>query len=310
MKHTKFEELTQAYEHRLAELFQKCNGKTIVIYGYNVSGEALEAAFRRHGNQVEVRIDRNFNIKVQRPEVLHRLDPEAHIVLCMFQPDEETVQHLARCGFYPDKNWISIPEFFYGQGEKRAFTFYSWLEYAAPVDFRKAEMVNSSIEDFNECAVSSDYLFCKVFDNFCFRAGDRIFDYGCGKGGALILFERYGLSWGGIEYDHDVHERCVHNLEILGLPTDTVVCGDASKFTEIDAYNYFYCYNAFRGETFSKVIRQIETSWKRNPRLITFIYTNPFCHKRVLTDGVFHWTKTIPADFYIPEAHIYQTKAR
>gem|GEM_PF-6925043 len=42
---------------------------------------------------------------------------------------------------------------------------------------------------------------------------------------------------------------------------------------------------------------------------MTLIYSNPFCHASVVAHGIFQWTKTIPADFYIPDVHVYQTKA-
>lgn len=113
---------------------------------------------------------------------------------------------------------------------------------------------------------------------------------------------------GGIEYDSRMYETCKRNLEALGLPTDAVVKGNAAEFSDVDGYDYFYLYNPFVGETFRGVIRQLEASHWRKPRVMTLIYSNPFCHQSVIEHGVFRWTKTIPADFYIPEVHVYQTK--
>lgn len=267
--------------------------------------------FRRRGKRIDMRIDTNGRIHgVERPTILPRLNPERHMILLTFPPEEEVVQRLEQQGFRRGESYVPVVEFFYGPDDVRFLSSYDWIEHHAPVDIRKAENdANADIKEFLPYQKSIEYAFWDVFDNFVFHEGDRIFDYGCGKGSALILFEHIGVRWGGIEYDETLYDCCCRNLAALGLSSETVVRGDAGAFEDIDAYNYFYCYNAFQGETFRRAVHQMEASWQRRPRKITFIYSNPFCHETVLEDGVFHWTETIPAEFYIPEVHVYQTKA-
>ena len=311
MEKRKFDEIREAFEARLQELFVLCNGKTVVLWGYGYSGHFLDYAFQKRGKQIELRIDADGKkTGLERPCILAELNPETHIGLLSFPPSQDVIDQLERHGFRVGVSYIPLVAWFY-EDEVRPLGFHDWLEHVAHVDIRKREgEVNAKVKDFNEFSKSHDFMLDKVLRNFVFRPGDRIFDYGCGKGSALVLFERIDVPWGGIEYDEGLYETCRRNLATLGLPTDTVVCGDAGAFTDIDDYNYFYCYNAFQGETFRRAVHQMEASWQRRPRKITFIYSNPFCHERVVEHGVFFRTKTIPADFYIPEVYVYQTKAK
>lgn len=89
--------------------------------------------------------------------------------------------------------------------------------------------VNAASREFSEFSRGAEYSLVEVLDNFCFTQDDRIFDYGCGKGSALVLFERAGVSWGGIEYDSRMYDTCIRNLQELGLPIDSVHQGNCSR---------------------------------------------------------------------------------
>jgi len=310
MEQLKYHEIWDAFEARLRDLFLLCNGKQVVIWGYGHSGRFLDHVFRRHGKQVEVRMDASGKVRgVERPAILSHLDPETHVVLLTFPLSGDVIERLERHGFHRGTGYVPVIEFFYGSEDIRGLDYHDWIEHLVPVDLWRPEMeVNASSREFNEFSRGADYSLAEVLDNFCFTEKDAIFDYGCGKGSALVLFERAGVSWGGIEYDSRMYETCKRNLEALGLPTDAVVKGNAAEFSDVDGYDYFYLYNPFVGETFRGVIRQLEASHWRKPRVMTLIYSNPFCHQSVIEHGVFRRTKTIPADFYIPEVHVYQTK--
>lgn len=60
---------------------------------------------------------------------------------------------------------------------------------------------------------------------------------------------------------------------------------DASSFSDIDEYDYFYLYNPFRGKIMVDFINELLESQKRNKRTITVIYSNPTCEKDFLDVG-------------------------
>lgn len=199
MNHPSTHDIWDAFEARLKELFLLCNGKTVVLWGYGYSGRFIEHVFRRHGKQVELRIDADGKKRgVERPALLGRLDPDAHIVLVTFPPGQEELAQLASHGFQKNESYVPLVEFFYGADEVRVLSYHDWLEHVTPIDIRKPEYdTNAGIKDFCYFSKGPDYSLVDVLDNFCFQEGDRIFDYGCGKGSAIVLFEKTGVSWGG-----------------------------------------------------------------------------------------------------------------
>lgn len=198
MEKRKFDEIREAFEARLQELFVLCNGKTVVLWGYGCSGHFLDYAFQKRGKQIELRIDADGKkTGLERPCILAELNPETHIVLLSFPPSQDVIDQLERHGFRVGESYIPLVAWFY-EDEVRPLGFHDWLEHVAHVDIRKREgEVNAKVKDFNEFSKSHDFMLDKVLRNFVFRPGDRIFDYGCGKGSALVLFERIDVPWGG-----------------------------------------------------------------------------------------------------------------
>ena len=99
-KNNKFHTIMEAFDKRLEDLFAICNGRTVVLWGYGYSGHCLEGAFRRRGKQIEVRMDVGGNVQgVWRPAMLSRLDPQRHIILLTFPPDDDLVRKLESAGF-------------------------------------------------------------------------------------------------------------------------------------------------------------------------------------------------------------------
>lgn len=77
---------------------------------------------------------------------------------------------------------------------------------------------------------------------------DAIFDYGCGKGGALVSFLDYGFEKvGGIEFEPKIYSVLKENMDKLGLQHKAeLLYGDAGELSEqLDKYNWFYFYNPF-----------------------------------------------------------------
>lgn len=81
----------------------------------------------------------------------------------------------------------------------------------------------------------------------------------------MLLFQKYGFNrFGGVEYDKQLFEILNQNFDKLGLCKEDLINGDATQLSsELDAYNYFFMYNPFVGNTFSDVIRNLESSWER-----------------------------------------------
>lgn len=300
----------EEFEKRLDELFKLCNGKWVVLWGYSLSGRFLEYQFRRHGKQVDICMDTDEKMHgVSRPEILKSLDPNTHVVILTFSPDVGVLNTLERYGFRRGESYIPAKTFFYGSEEEQCFlSYHEWIEHEYPVDIWRGDMeLNAQYQDFNYYSKTPGFSLMTLLDTFSFDEDDRIFDYGCGKGSALALFEWAGVSWGGIEFDLGLYETCLHNMQVLGLSTDTIHQGDAAAFSDIDAYNYFYMYNPFVGETFKKVIQQMEWSQKRRPRVLTLIYCNPICHESVVEHGVFQLLKAVQVNAFGNDANIYRT---
>jgi hypothetical protein len=117
---------------------------------------------------------------------------------------------------------------------------------------------------------------------------DSVVDFGSGKGGALITFSRYPFARiAGVEIAPGLVEIARTNLAKLHIENVSMYVCDASDFTDLDGYNYFYFFSPFPAAVMSAVIRNICNSLACNPRKATVIYFNPECHDAVVTGSPF-----------------------
>jgi tRNA G46 methylase TrmB len=102
-----------------------------------------------------------------------------------------------------------------------------------------------------------------IFDCLAISSSDKILDYGSGKGGAMIwLAQRYPFEKvTGIEFCTEYDNVAKQNIAISKLSHLTTYNVDASTFTDIDEYNYFYFFNPFIGETMNRVVANITDSF-------------------------------------------------
>lgn len=113
---------------------------------------------------------------------------------------------------------------------------------------------------------------------------EGIFDFGCGKGGAMVSFCDYGFSTvGGVEYDPDLYDILVDNMKKLQM-FDTVelecLKGDASTIREpLDKYSWFYFFDPFDNDVFLKCFENIQESIQRRKRKVRIIFINPHVYK-------------------------------
>ena len=306
------------------KMFDICNAKTVVIWGYGVSGDFVIHLFNRYNKKFEYIIDN----KIPRPltryidrsyYLLSKLNPNNSMILLTFNCDKAAEEELNQYGFQKNHNYYYVKDLLFGSSGNPNYayvgttTYLGWLEYRYGLDLIKPKMDNDRADQI-DCAYYSngaDYSIVEIIDALQLCKEDAVFDYGCGKGGALILFEQFGNvgKIGGVEYDKNLYDICVNNFsQIDNSIPNSIINGDARDISDaLDEYNYFYFYNPFYGDVFSKVIENIEESYFRKKRKIIIIYTNPTQDGSVIRHGVFTLSKVIECGFDTRHANIYTT---
>jgi len=143
---------------------------------------------------------------------------------------------------------------------------------------------------------------------------DAIFDYGCGKGGAIVSFLDYGFKRvGGVEYEPKIYNILQDNMGKLSLKNIgggvKIECiqGDAAKINEqLDRYNWFYFFNPFDDTVFEQCIDAICASLKRRHRKIHVIYNTPFCHKYLEKSGCFRLVNQFTVEMRQRVVNVYE----
>lgn len=128
---------------------------------------------------------------------------------------------------------------------RRDIQFLEWLEWKYGCNF-----VTRIHHDFLEVAgehgegygcTTQKEIFPILDHCHCIpQADDAIFDYGCGKGGALVSFLDYGFQYvGGVEYEPKIYEVLKQNINLLGLESRAeLLYGDAGELKrQLDKYN-------------------------------------------------------------------------
>jgi SAM-dependent methyltransferase len=143
-------------------------------------------------------------------------------------------------------------------------------------------------------ADSGGLAFDKILAHFKITPADAIVDFGCGKGGILISLSKYPFSKiAGVEISPDLVEIAKNNIKKLKIRNIVIECCDASEFKKLNEYNYFYFFDPFPCVVMNEVVLNIEKSVTENPRKVTIIYLNPFCHELVEARKFFVKTREI-----------------
>jgi hypothetical protein len=146
--------------------------------------------------------------------------------------------------------------------------------------------------DYVQYQPAYTYYIRKLMKCFLINKSDRLLDYGSGKGAAMIFFARYPFNEiGGIEYNQYLHETAINNFKLKKLNNLKSYYGDATLFSDIDQYTYFFFYNPFLGNVLKLTIEQIKQSLIRNPRKITILYQNPIGHDLFVNSKLFSYIK-------------------
>lgn len=277
--------------------------------GGGVSGQFINYVFKRNNKIIDYVVDKKHSMYTYRPYILRTLNPKFTRVIITFSIDKETADFLESYGYNKGCEYEEITTWFCKYGHK-ILGFENWIEYNYDLDITSIPaMGNKKINDESHSFHWGlhDYKFMEVFDSFSIKDDDAVFDYGCGKGGVLLLLKLRGFNIvGGVEYDDYLHSVAIENFNKIGLESSRIINGDATSIIcEIDEYNYFFFYDPFVGKQFEKVVDNIIGSLKRNKRKIIIIYASPQCDSILQRKKIF-LTKKIEANcLEYPGINIY-----
>ncbi|QOX65062.1 methyltransferase domain-containing protein [Anoxybacterium hadale] len=168
-----------------------------------------------------------------------------------------------------------------------------WILKEKPrgLDFtmRKKASESEFAAGYHGYSVTPEMHFRKVMSYFIISPTDNFLDVGCGKGSVLKLASEYPFGRiEGVEYQADLAQIARKNLKKLALDTRiSIVCMDALKYNDYDMFQYFYLFNPFGEDLFSKFLDIVAESIANKPRSIVLIYHNPLYHELVLKSNLF-----------------------
>lgn len=307
----------EEFDEFVNRMFYFTNGKRVVLWGYDLSGLFIHHLFSRTNRKIEYIVDDSSmhpKVSVMRSCEIEDITPKDCVVILSGIQDEDKEKFLADREFKENIHYIYARKYLYlginSRNLWKDISYYDYLENKYGVDIVERKFVNqmeNPKKDALNYSPGMGYPLADVLDNFVFRSGDAVFDFGCGKGGALLMFQRSGISKiAGVEYDKPLYDILLDNFEKMNLSSRNIINGDAALVkNELDGYNYFFMYNPFEGETFKSVIENMEESWKRRKRRVTFIYSGPYCHRYVVEHGMFRLSKQICTDYSVRNVNIY-----
>lgn len=127
--------------------------------------------------------------------------------------------------------------------------------------------------------------------------GDSFLDIGAGKG-RVMLQAALGYDFDqviGLEVSHELASVAASNLAAarhrLRCRATAMVVADAATQPVDDAVTVVFMFNPFLGDTFRRVIGNIDASQRRAPRHLRVIYRNPL-HDEVLREHGFDRLRT------------------
>lgn len=303
----------EEFKEKLDEVMYKCMDKRVVLYGYGYSGKFVGwYAEYYHSIRPDYIITEDYSSNIPYEFELYKdslfdfdyKDVKNSVVWLCLPETEEIGKHLEKAGFKKNIAYFNFGELVYGKNYNdyvnaaADIQFLTYIEHKCDCDF----VTRRNVEDFKTTvagmhpyvALSPKELFpildkCHIVPN----KEDAIFDFGCGKGSALISFLYYGFQKvGGVEYEDDIYSIMIRNFENMQLKQNNkqihCIHDDAANVREeLDAYNWFYYFDPFAKDTFAKTIHNICASIRRKPRRIHIISINPHCHQIIKDTGYF-----------------------
>lgn len=300
----------EKYEEELVKILSQtgAGNRNTYVWGCLGFGAVFIDILNRYFNGCQI-IDKKVEddkADIKKPQYLAGVNmEEASVLLCM-KDTAEAESFLKELGAVENVHYFKMRELVYGGEKGRPLDFINWVEYRYGCDFI-AGKDNRGGEGM-EYVPSPFQTVKKIAAGLEIEGDAALFDYGMGKGTALLLFREYGIrSIGGVERDKELYDTVCGNFAKLGIKNAGLFYRDARDVKEIDSYDHFYFYNPFVGSIFQQVIHNIVDSYQRNRRKIRIIYVNTVCHDMIIESGIFRLEKQIEVGHWYPMANIYTT---
>ncbi len=297
------------FREKLDRVIHKCMDKRIVLYGYGYSGKFVGwYAEYYHSMKPDYIITQDMTSNIPYEFELYReslfdfnyKDVKDAVVWLCIPETEEIRNRLTSHNYVKGQTYFDICEAVYGLDYAKkvngasAVQPLTFLEYTYGCDFVTrigTEEFKTVMEGMHPYVTTTPKEILPILDKcHCHpRAGDAIFDFGCGKGSAMLTFLDYGFpKVGGVEYEDGIYGIMEENFRKLKMDPHSgkIECihGDAARITaELDAYNWFYFFDPFERNIFGNAIQNICESIKRKPRKAYIINILPRYHE-VITD--------------------------
>lgn len=222
------------FRNKLDSVMNKCIGEKIIIYGYGYSGRFIAwYAEYYHGIQPEIIITEDYTNAIPYELELYRntifdlgyKKAKNSIVWLCTAETNEIRDNLEKNNFKKGRTYFNFNEIVYGkdfelENANTNLQFMRYLEKKYQCDIVNRVDFSSYtnyIEGSHECVnLSPKELFPMLDKCHCLQLGyNRIFDFGCGKGSAILSFLDYGFEKvGGVEYENHIYKTFEENLKI------------------------------------------------------------------------------------------------
>lgn len=295
------------------EIAVQLKDKKVVLYGYGRSGYFIEQMLKlQYGIEIDYIVDNKlvlFGRPIDRICIFDYISSDETVVLLTMSDSKEVEKILGKIGYAKGINLFNLKELFLGADTRVGqIGLLEWLEKKYKLNFTRLIYAGEENKDAMNSSPTRQIGLKKVMNNLQINDNDALFDMGAGLGSALLLFRYYGFKKvKGIELFKDIYDSAQKNISLLGIDNIEIINADASTYTDLDDYNYFFFYNPFQGVTFEKAIKNIENSYKKERRKITIIYANPYCHKYIVKNQIFKLKEQIETDFDCRLVNIYVT---
>lgn len=327
----------EKFRKQLDEIMIKAFGHRIVLYGYGRTGRFLEwYADYYHSIKPDYIITSDwsnampYSLPYFRDSLFefNYADVKDAIVWLALPGDEDAKAKCKKYGF----EYYDFADIIYGDkliakentleifSKKKVgvhdVQFMEYLECFNDCNFVTSVSKEYLTEGAHNYAISAQMEIFPMLDK-CHRVlteEDAIFDFGCGKGGAMLTFLDYGFTKvGGVEYSKQLYQEADKNFKKLHLDSHRelqveLLQMDAAKVTqELDSYNWFYFFDPFERQIFEPVIFNLCDSYRRKPRRIILICINPRYHDVIEKCGTFFMTNQFCAATRQKVVNIYTT---